>query len=299
MTNKSILSWLIMNQQFNGQTIWLIGASSGIGYELAKQLNSLGAKLILSARSEDKLLELNEILKSDNSNNPNNTNINNSEGQAANIANEHVIMPFDIGDLTAIENIMAEFSDKNIVCDRVICLAAIYDPTPIKEIQKESLIKIININLVGIIYLTTLIINEWDSKNLDGNISDGIDVADQSQRQIAICGSVAGYVGLPNGQPYSASKAAIINFVESLKLENSDNIDVKLISPGFVTTPMTDKNDFKMPMIITPQQAAQHIVKGLNKKSFEIHFPKKFTWLMKIISLLPYRIKLPILKKLV
>jgi short-subunit dehydrogenase len=110
----------------------------------------------------------------------------------------------------------------------------------------------------------------------------------QSYGQIALCGSVAGYIGLPGGQPYSATKAAIINLAESLRAELPQTIDVKVINPGFVKTGLTAKNNFEMPMMITPEKAAMFIADGLLKKNFEIHFPKKFTFFMKLIQFLPY-----------
>jgi short-subunit dehydrogenase len=99
---------------------------------------------------------------------------------------------------------------------------------------------------------------------------------------------------LPEGQPYSATKAAIINLAESLHAEEGHHIDVKLISPGFVRTPLTDKNDFAMPMIIEPDQAAIAIADGLLSKRFEIHFPKRFTMLLKLLRALPYGLSLKI-----
>ena len=104
--------------------------------------------------------------------------------------------------------------------------------------------------------------------------------------QLALCGSVAGYRGLPYSQPYGATKAALISLAESLKVENEE-LDIKVINPGFVRTPMTDKNDFKMPMIIEPEEAAKIIAKELQTSRFEIHFPKRFTFLVKLLALLP------------
>lgn len=108
----------------------------------------------------------------------------------------------------------------------------------------------------------------------------------QRSGQLALCGSVAGYNGLPGGQPYSATKAAVINLAESLKAENPQ-LDIKVINPGFVKTPLTDKNSFQMPMMVSPEYAAQAIAEGLLKRGFEIHFPKKFTLLMKLLRILP------------
>jgi short-subunit dehydrogenase len=110
----------------------------------------------------------------------------------------------------------------------------------------------------------------------------------QQQGQFVIYGSVAGYRGLPKGQPYSATKAALINLAESLYLEEQPNqVDIKLINSGFVDTDLTRKNQFTMPMMVSADEAAEAIIKGLGKPAFEIHFPKRFTYLMKCLQRLP------------
>ena len=119
---------------------------------------------------------------------------------------------------------------------------------------------------------------------------------EQGEGQIALCGSVAGYAGLPGGQPYSATKAAIINLAESLKAENPA-LDIKLINPGFVKTPLTDKNDFQMPMMLSAEQAAVEVAQGLLSRRFEIHFPKKFTFLLKTLKWLPHGLYFYLVKR--
>jgi len=122
----------------------------------------------------------------------------------------------------------------------------------------------------------------------------------QGHGQVNLCGSVSGYFGLPNAQPYSSTKAAITNLAESLYVEyKPKNIDVKLISPGFVSTPMTSKNDFVMPMVIDAKTAAKSIIKGLTASAFEIHFPKRFTLLIKLLRLLPYWLAFKLSGKLI
>ena len=112
---------------------------------------------------------------------------------------------------------------------------------------------------------------------------------DKKKGQISIISSVAGYRGLPAGGAYCASKSALTTFAESLFFDlKRSNIRVSVVSPGFIKTPMTDQNDFPMPMIKSPEFAAEKIFKGLTEKNnFEIHFPKTFTYLMKIIQILP------------
>ena len=153
-------------------------------------------------------------------------------------------------------------------------MAAIYSPDAAntKDISYTS--KMIQVNLIGAFNTVHTVLPIFQQQGFG---------------QIALCASVAGYRGLPYSQPYSATKAGLINYAESLKLELEDqNIDVKLISPGFVKTPMTDKNDFPMPMIISVEEAAIAITRELSSNRFEIHFPKGAAYIMKIIVALPY-----------
>lgn len=245
---------------FKNETIWIIGASSGIGRELAVQLSSCSATLILSARREGELESLQKEL-----------------------GKEHIIYPLDVSDNKQVEEVCSKIEKLKNNVDRVIFMPALYKPDSIASMDLEFMSKMVDVNLKGAMYITHGILPILEK---------------QQSGQIVLCGSVAGYTGLPNGQPYSVTKAAIINFAESLYAEAPDYIDVKLISPGFVQTPMTDKNDFDMPMIITPKEAASAIIKGLNKKAFEIHFPKKFTLILKLLSILPYWLKLPLAQRM-
>ncbi len=120
----------------------------------------------------------------------------------------------------------------------------------------------------------------------------------QNSGQIAITASVAGYGGLPTAAAYGASKAALINMAEALKIDLLETgVDLRVICPGFVRTPLTDKNDFAMPALMEPSEAAKRIILGLQKKGFEISFPRRFSWFLKALKLLPYSLYLPLMKK--
>ena len=107
---------------------------------------------------------------------------------------------------------------------------------------------------------------------------------------ISLVGSVAGYSGLPNGLAYGPTKAALINLAETLYLDMKDRkVAVSIINPGFVQTPLTAGNEFDMPALLTPKQAATAILKGWAQGAFEIHFPKRFTLWLKLLRMLPYR----------
>ena len=239
------------------ERIWIIGASDGIGAALARHWAASGARLILSARSGDRLA-----------------------GLAAGLGADHIALPLDVSDRPTLDA-AAEAIARTGPLDRVIHLAALYDPGRIADLDPKAAAEIVTVNLTGSFHVAQ--------------------VAPPLLRnggQLALCGSVAGYIGLPHGQIYSASKAGVINLTESLRVELADRIDVRLINPGFVDTRLTRRNDFKMPAMVTPDEAAKAIISGLNSGRFEIHFPRRFTTLLKFIKVLPYWLALPLTGRL-
>ena len=105
---------------------------------------------------------------------------------------------------------------------------------------------------------------------------------------LVVVGSSASYVPLPRAEAYGASKAAVAYMVNTLRLDlHRENIDVSLVSPGFVETPLTEKNDFPMPFQVSVDEASRQIRSGITRRKTEIHFPKRFTYMLKILSLLP------------
>lgn len=248
-----------MMKSIHGQYVWIIGASSGIGAELAVTLSQQGANVILSARRQSALDTVRHKLTGAN----------------------HQVLAFDISDHS--QTVTAFKSIKRL--DRVIFMAAVYDPTEEARTDIAFIQKSLQVNLGGVYNMLDVAAPFFNT---------------QGHGQVCLCGSVSGYFGLPNAQPYSATKAAITNLAESLYIEyQSINIDVKLISPGFVSTPMTSKNDFDMPMVIDAETAAKAIAKGLTDSAFEIHFPKRFTLIIKLLRLLPYWLAFKVSGKLI
>jgi len=240
------------------ETIWIIGATEGIGAALARAWAARGARLVVSARSAGRLQDL-----------------------ATSLGPDHIAVPLDVSDRQSLEAAAATIADIGPL-DRVVHLAAIYDPGKIADLDPGTAAHIVAVNLTGSFHIAQ--------------------VAPPLLRpggQLALCGSVAGYFGLPQGQIYSATKAGVINLVESLRAEQADRIDVRLISPGFVDTRLTQRNDFTMPAIITPETAARAIIKGLGSRSFEVHFPRRLTYSLKLLRALPYLTALPLTRRLV
>ncbi|ESQ78064.1 SDR family oxidoreductase [Asticcacaulis sp. YBE204] len=231
-------------------TTWIIGASSGIGEALAFELARRGETLILSARNDKALTAI-----------------------AGRLAGEgHRTLPLDITDAKAVTRAALEVAEVVGHVDRVLCFAGAYTPMKLGALDLKEVRQIIETNLLGAFNVTEAALTL---------------LTPQGRGQVALCASVAGYRGLPNGQPYAATKAGVISLATSLRAEHGDVLDIKVINPGFVKTRLTDKNGFGMPMMVTPEQAAKSIADELDSRRFEIHFPKLFTRLIKLLSWLP------------
>ena len=231
--------------------VWVIGASTGIGAATAKTLLDAGARVALSARSADKLRDV--------------------AGESANA----VVEPLDFtrgADVAAAwERIRAQWGG----VDLVLIVAGTHKEMRAWELNEKDSRALLEVNLHAVLNTTAAVV--------PGLLAQG-------HGAIGIVASVAGYRGLPKALVYGASKAAVINFTETLYLDlHPRGLGVYLIMPGFVKTPLTDGNDFEMPHLISAEEAAQEIVTGLRAGKFEIHFPRAFTRQLKFLRLLPYR----------
>ena len=240
--------------------IWITGASSGIGKALAIKFAEKGWTVAASARREGLLEDLNKF-------NPN-------------------IYSFPL-DVTEIENcklVANKIIEKFGGIDICVFGTGMHDPKSEKRFNLNKIREIMEVNYFGTMNSINSIY-EYFSEKKNG--------------QISIISSVAGYRGLPAAGAYCASKAALTSYAESLNFDmQMKNVKVSLISPGFIKTPMTDQNDFPMPMIKSPEFAANEIFKGLTeKKSFEIHFPKAFTYFLKFLQILPSSIYFKLVSK--
>ena len=244
----------------NNKVIWITGASSGIGRSLALKFANAGWVVAASARREDLLKELNSV----------NQNIHS--------------FPLDVTNIdqckTVFKSIIEKFKDVEIS----VFGTGIHDPRSEKSFNLEKIREITEVNYFGTLNCINAVYDYYKNKE---------------SGQISIVSSVAGYRGLPAAGAYCASKSALSSFAESLYFEmKRRNVRVSLVCPGFIKTPMTDKNDFPMPMIKSPEFAADQMYTGLIKKTgFEIHFPKAFTFLMKFLKILPSSIYFKIVEK--
>ena len=116
---------------------------------------------------------------------------------------------------------------------------------------------------------------------------------------LSLVASVAGWRGLPQSLAYGPTKAALINLAETLFLDlRPQGVGVSVVNPGFVDTPLTRQNDFTMPALLTPEQAAQAILRGWERGDFELHFPRRFTLWLKLLRVLPYRWYFPLVHRM-
>ena len=237
----------------NKKTIWITGGSTGIGRALAIKFASEGWNVAVSARRTELLNDLKKI-------------------------NENIHpYPLDVTDKEKCNKVFNEIKNKFENIDICFFSTGTWNPKKEKEIDVEQMEEVFKINFFGTVN-TIKAVEQYFRERKNGIIT--------------IVSSIAGYRGLPNSTGYGPSKSALNNLAESLYFDfKRHNVRVCLVSPGFIKTPMTDKNDFKMPFLKTPEFAADQIYDGLiNKNIFEIHFPKALTLTLKFLSFLPSKI---------
>lgn len=241
--------------------VWIVGASTGIGAALADALHSRQAKVAISARSADKLNAMVTRFG----------------------ASRAISLPLDITKVETIKAAEQELVEAWGGYDLVVFMAGDYNAMRAWEIDLDVAKKMIDVNWGGFMNGLSVVIPRFLQAKSGG---------------IALVSSVAGYRGLPKSLIYGPTKAALINLAETMYIDLKEKgLDVYLICPGFVKTPMTDKNDFEMPSLITPEAAALEIINGFEKGEFEIHFPKRFTNMLKILRHLPYSLYFAAIKK--
>jgi len=245
----------------NQKKIWITGASSGIGKALAEKFAAEGWKVAASARRKEILDKMSEH--------------ENIFSYPLDVTNQDQIK-------TSFEKIIEDFKG----LDLCVFSSGTYDPKLEQEINIKQNKFVMETNFFGVLYCINAVENYFKNKR-DGHIS--------------IVSSIAAYRGLPNSSGYGPSKAALTNLTESLYFDfKKYNVRISLVSPGFIKTPLTDKNEFPMPFIKSPEFAAEKVFKGLTEsKAFEIHFPKALTILLKIFRVLPYKIYLFLIDKVV
>jgi len=245
---------------WHGKRVWLIGASSGIGAALAQTLLEAGAWVTVSARRQETLQHV-----------------------AQPYAHAHVVA-FDAADLNA----WPEAFERTLAAmghiDLVVFGAARYDPTHSWEFNLDQVQKSFDLNVVAVYQGVSLLVPYFLKRGEGG---------------LAVIASISAYTGLPKAVIYGATKAALNNMAQTLYFElEPKGLSVYLINPGFVETPMTAVNDFAMPGLMKPLEAAKAIVAGFERGDFEIRFPRGFAGSLRWISFLADRFRFPLLHKI-
>jgi NAD(P)-dependent dehydrogenase (short-subunit alcohol dehydrogenase family) len=235
------------------RVVWIVGASSGIGRALALRMARDGWRVAASARSVEAL----EALAQD------------SQGRIS----AHLL---DVTDEAAVAGVAATVWRDVGAIDLAVFAAGRHIPVDAAAFEVEPFRQLVEINFMGVVY------------GLAGVVPR---MVERGVGHIAVVSSIAGYRGLPTASAYGATKGALNNMTEALKFDlEPKGIKVQLVCPGFVRTPMTDKNPFPMPFLMEPEDAAEAFYRGLQGSVFEINFPRRFTFMMNLLCALPHRL---------
>ena len=248
---------------WRGKRVWLVGASSGIGRAVAAQLHAQGAQVIVSARQQALL---------------------------AAFAHEHPgsqAVVLDVTDAQAVLDVAARLQTESPL-DLVCYCAGHYTPMRADTLALPELLRHQQVNLTGALHVLAAVVQGLLASAQAGRVP-----------HLSLVASVAGWRGLPQSLAYGPTKAALINLAETLFLDlRPQGVGGSVVNPGFVDTPLTRQNDFTMPALLTPEQAAQAILRGWGRGAFEVHFPRRFTLWLKLLRVLPYRWYFPLVHRM-
>ena len=241
-------------QDWRGRRVWLVGASSGIGLACAKALHAAGAQVIVSARDLGTLSEWAATCK--------------RQG-----------LPVELLSLDVTDALQVKYVARQVAAggklDFLLYCAGHYRAQRATEFDLTDMLRHQDVNYNGLLRVLDAVLPMF---------------LQQGFGHISVVSSVAGWRGLPNGLAYVPTKAAVTHVAETLYMDLQDKgIGVSVVNPGFVATPLTAQNNFQMPALITPEQAATAMLAGWAEGLFDIHFPKRFTAWLKLMRLLPYR----------
>jgi NAD(P)-dependent dehydrogenase (short-subunit alcohol dehydrogenase family) len=233
---------------------WITGASTGIGRALALELARDGYTVAATARGVEKLAALGT--------------------EAAGLPGRIVAFAGDVTDAEGMRQTVARIEAELGPIVLAVLNAGSYFPTRGDALDPGNFVRTYEINVFGVIYGLAPVVERMLARG---------------HGHVAMVGSVSGYGGLPMAAAYGASKAAINNMAESLKFDfDKMNIRIQVINPGFIDTPLTKKNKFPMPALMDLDKATKRLAKGLKTGGFEVTFPRRFTWALKVVNLLPH-----------
>jgi NADP-dependent 3-hydroxy acid dehydrogenase YdfG len=249
-------------QNWQGRRVWLVGASSGIGLACAKAMQAAGAHVIVSARDLGTLSEWAEVCK--------------TKGLPV------ALMSLDVTDAFQVKYVARQVAAGGPL-DLVLYCAGHYRAQRATAFDLNDMLRHQDVNYNGLLRVLDAVLPIF---------------LQQGHGHISLVSSVAGWRGLPNGLAYGPTKAAMTHLAETLYMDLQDKgIGVSVINPGFVATPLTAQNNFQMPALISPEEAAKAMLAGWAEGLFDIHFPKRFTSWLKLMRLLPYRVYFALVRR--
>lgn len=244
------------------KTAWVIGASSGIGREVARQLAHGGTAVAASARREEELRTLSEE----------------TGGRTR-------AFPLDVTEAGSVARVADEVEAEMGDIELAVLCAGVWKPFRLDEWKVENFRQSIDVNYMGVVHALAALVPRMKARG---------------RGHIAIVSSVAGYVGLIKAETYGPTKAALINLAEALATElKGTGVTVSVVNPGFVDTQLTANNTFPMPFMIPVDEAARRTLAGLKTKRFEIVFPRRLAYALKFLRILPYPLFFPLISKTV
>ncbi|WP_374626632.1 SDR family NAD(P)-dependent oxidoreductase [Devosia sp.] len=233
------------------RTAWIIGGGSGIGAAMARLLASRGWRVAISGRRADRLAEV--------------------------ASGSRLIAPYplDVTDAIAVQAVLQQVVADLGRIDLYVFGAATWQPLTVGDYDFAKFQRLVDTNLMGFVRMANPVVAQ---------------MTHQGGGQLAVIASVAGYFGLPRAAAYNATKGALINLLQTMRTElEPRGIRVRMIAPGFFKSELTAKNDFPMPFLMETEAAAQRAVDGLlGSTRFEIAFPRRLVWLLKLMRMLPY-----------
>jgi len=241
-------------RDLKNRRIWITGASMGIGRSLTLELARRGAIMILTARGTEKLQKLQMEVR--------------EQGGSA------IIKSGDVTDLERMKHIAKEAEEELGAIDILIANAGTHTFSRPEDFDTDEYLRLMDLNYGGTLRCIDAV--------LPGMLQ-------RRAGRIVGVASLAGLRGLPRAAAYSASKGAVINFLQSIRFHLiRHDVHVTIVTPGFVRTPLTDKNDFKMPFLVEPERAARIIASGIAKGRKSISFPFPFNWTIQFLRVIPY-----------
>lgn len=241
--------------------VWITGASSGIGRAVALEMAREGWRVVASARRQEELDSLA------------------AEGPEGRISGIAVDVTDRDATAKAVERIEAEIGP----VDCAVLAAGTHIPTDAETFKPEDFRTLVDVNIMGVVNATAAVLPGFKRRRAG---------------HLVVVASVAGYRGLPTAAGYGATKAALINYTEAMKFDLDPwGVKTQLVCPGFVRTPLTDRNPFPMPFLMEVEDAARALVRGMRGSGFEITFPKRFTILVRMVSRLPYALYFPLVRR--